>query len=443
MSGGLVFPAGFEWGTSTASYQVEGAWDEDGKGESIWDRFAHTPGRIADGSNGDVACDQYHRFAEDVAIMADLGLTGYRFSISWPRVVPDGSAASPVNQRGLDYYRRLVDALLERGITPFPTLYHWDLPQAVQDQGGWASRSVIEPFARYASVCAEALGDRVARWSVFNEPTVFTVLGLETGDHAPGHRSFDEALRASHVVNLAQAAAVRALRAAGAASVGSAISMSPAAPVSPSSAADVAAAERFHAHRNDWFVRPAMLGSYPSEFAPEGMDVRDGDMDLVHEPLDFIGVNLYSRALVAASDEGPYGWRRVEGAGPRTDMGWEVWPPAIFDMLVRVGRDYPGVPLWVTENGCSYEDVVAADGSVHDPKRIEFLAGYIGQVGRAIAAGVDVRGYYLWSFIDNFEWAFGYGPTFGIVRRNPDLSRTVKASGHWYGAVARANALPG
>ncbi len=432
----VQFPADFSWGTATASYQVEGAWNEDGKGESIWDRFSHTEGKIITGDTGDVACDQYHRFPEDIAIMKELSLRGYRFSIAWPRIFPDGKGA--VNQKGLDYYSRLVDGLLEAGITPFPTLYHWDLPQALQDEGGWANREIVGHFSRYAEVVTNALGDRVKNWIIFNEPWVFTFLGYLFGQHAPGIRDSGLGLKATHVVNLAQTSALKAMRATGKPeAIGTAYSMSSAYPASDSEE-DRAAAERQHAFSNDWFLRPMYHGEYPRAYVEqertlERMDIRPGDMEAMRDKLDFIGINLYQRTRVAnAPQDRNLGTRGIPGEGPRTEFNWEVWPAAIYQMIMRVTKDYGRPPIYVTENGCSYSDGPGADGRVHDDKRIEFLNGYIGQVGRALAEGADVRGYYCWTLIDNFEWAMGFSQRFGIVHVDFDsLKRTVKDSGYW------------
>ncbi len=439
------FPESFSWGTATASYQVEGAWNEDGKGESIWDRFTHTPDRVVDGSTGDIACDQYHRYRDDIALMKELGLRGYRFSISWPRVMPQGAGA--VNQEGIEYYSRLVDELLANNITPFPTLYHWDLPQALQDRGGWANREIIGWFAEYARVCVDALGDRVKRWIVFNEPAVFTHLAYLSGMHAPGIRDSKLAMLTSHVANLAHAEAVRAIRATGRLeAIGSAYSMAPAYPASES-AEDQEAAERLHGFNNEWFLRPTMTGEYPRCYVEmdrmlERMDVRPGDFDAMKAPLDFIGINLYNRDIVAdAPGDRNLGVRRLPLPGAKTMFPSEVHPAAIYQMIMRVSKDY-GRPIYITENGCSYDDGPGADGSVHDQRRVDYLEGYIGQVGGALGEGADVRGYYLWSFIDNFEWAFGYTQRFGIVHCDfTTLKRTVKDSGYWYRDMIRAGEI--
>jgi beta-glucosidase len=414
-----VFPPGFTWGAATSAYQVEGAWQADGRGESIWDRFAHTPGRIADGATGDVACDQYHRFPEDIALMRELGLGAYRFSIAWPRIVPGSDGQ--VNQAGLDHYRRLVDALLNAGIEPFPCLFHWDLPQWVQDRGGWTDRSVIGPFTDYVSTVVRALGDRVATWTVFNEPQVVSWLGHEEGVHAPGLRDPDIALRVSHVVNLAHAAGLQAVRReAPGATVGAAFNMDSAYPATDDPR-DAAAAERFHARVNAWHLDPLVRGRYPEAYldqqaALERMDLRPGDLEAMASRLDFIGLNMYSRAVIAHDDEDPrYGLRRVQGPGPRTDFDWEVWPAALHRLVGRVDRDYGHPVIYVTENGCADNTRPGPDGAVHDTRRIDYLAGHLGQLARAIEDGCDVRGYFAWSLLDNFEWAAGYSQRFGIV----------------------------
>jgi len=439
------FPAGFVWGCATASYQIEGAWNEDGKGESIWDRFCHEPGHIKNGDTGDVACDHYHRYREDIALMKEMGLKGYRFSISWPRIFPQGKGT--VNQKGLDFYSRLVDELLAAGITPFPTLYHWDLPQALQDEGGWANRDTAQHFADYCGTVVDHLGDRVKRWMVFNEPWVFTVLGHLGGYHAPGVADPELALRTTHIVNLAQGLAVRAVRGTGKAeAVSSAFSMSWACPASDSEE-DRAAAERLHGFANVWFVETALNGRYPEAyvggFDPERFGVQAGDMDIVKVPLDFIGINLYTRMVVADDPQDKnLGARRADPpGGERTDFGWEVYPEAIYNVIMRIWNDYR-LPIYITENGCSYGDGPDEKGVVNDGRRISFLKGYIGQVGRAIKEGADVRGYYHWTLTDNFEWALGYSERFGLVHVDfANQKRIIKNSGYWYRDVIAANAL--
>jgi beta-glucosidase len=448
--GRMVFPEGFLFGAATASYQIEGATEEDGRGESIWDRFAHTPGRVKNGDSGDFACDSYHRFDEDVAILRDLGLKSYRFSIAWPRIQPIGRGK--VNQKGLDYYRRLIDALLAAGIRPFPTLYHWDLPQPLEDAGGWPNRDTASRFADYAEAMVEALADRVPDWIVFNEPHIFTTLGYLLGVHAPGRRDLDAFLRSTHTVCLAQGEAVRAMRSMrGGLRIGTSFNMSPTEPATDSEA-DRAAAERWHLFTNYWFLEPALRGRYPDAF-PNGtpldrMGVEARDLQRVRADLDFLGINLYMRTIVRAAPEDTTGLGAAPvgiggNEGPRTEFGWEVWPRALYDMVMRVTRDYERPVIEITENGCAYGDAPDEDGVVRDERRIEFYRGYLRELGRAIEDGADVRGYHAWSLLDNFEWAEGYSQRFGLVWVDFDTGeRTIKESARWYARVARENAVP-
>jgi beta-glucosidase len=441
----LTFPKGFIWGTASASYQIEGAWNENGKGESIWDRFSHTPGKIRNGDTGDIACDFYHRYRDDIALMAELGLTGARISLSWPRIMPAGKG--PVNHKGLDFYKRVIDELLAKGLAPFVTLYHWDLPQALEDIGGWPNRDLAEYFRDYAAVVADALGDRVRYWMVFNEPWIFTILGYLTGVHAPGRHEPAHALQATHTVNLAQGMGMRVLRARKGAQVGTAFAMSPVHSRTQSEQ-DRAAAERWHGFFNLWFLETVVNGRYPEVYA-EGevanrIEIRAGDMDVIQAGLDFIGINLYTRA-VAAYDPAEHnlGVKQVRPDGNEfTDFGWEVYPSALSEMILRVAADYPRIPIYVTENGCSYGEGPGPDGKVDDQRRINFLRRYLAGVSRAIAQGADVRGYFLWTFTDNFEWAEGFAQRFGIVYCDfKTQQRIVKESGRWYAALARSNAL--
>ncbi|MEX0786922.1 MAG: GH1 family beta-glucosidase [Dehalococcoidia bacterium] len=439
----VTFPPDFLWGCATASYQIEGAWDEDGKGESIWDRFSHTDGKVRDGDTGDVACDHYHRFKDDVALMKELGLKSYRFSISWPRCFPDGK--SKPNPKGIDFYNKLVDELLAAGITPFPTLYHWDLPQALQDAGGWANRDTAKRFEEYAFNMADKLGDRVKNWVIFNEPLSFTILGYLVGIHAPGIRDAATAMRTTHIVNLAQGMAARSMRETGKVDgLGSAFSMQGAYPASKSKD-DQEAAERFFRFRNLWFLDPIQHGRYPEAYV-NGVDldrlgVEPGDMEACKAPLDFIGINLYTRSVVAHDPNDPnIGAREVavENA-ERTDFGWEVYPEAIHDVIMRIWNDYQ-LPIYITENGAGYGDAPDKHGVVDDQRRISFLQRYIAQVARAIEEGADVRGYELWSLMDNFEWSLGYSQRFGIVYVDyPTQQRTIKQSGYWYRDVIAKN----
>jgi beta-glucosidase len=448
-----TFPKGFFWGTATASYQIEGAWNEDGKGESIWDRFAHTPGKIKNGDTGDVACDSYHRWREDIALIRAMNLNSYRFSISWPRIQASGSGAA--NSKGVDYYSRLVDALLEARIRPLVTLYHWDLPQALEDAGGWTNRDTASRFTDYVQLMAQALGDRVADWMIFNEPDAFVDLGHLEGTHAPGRQSILDFLRATHVVNLAQSGGFRALKAARpSARVGTAFSMSPCEPATDSEE-DKLAAERAHAITNTWFLEPALRGRYPDAlaFLPEtAMRIQSGDMEKTRAPLDFIGINLYYRTIASAPGtmerfSHAQEWLfpvKMDGGqqGPKTDFGWEVWPKALYDMVMRISRDYNRPVIEITESGCSYNDGPDASGAIHDRRRIEYHRQYLAALARAIADGADVRGYHAWSLLDNFEWAEGFSQRFGLTYVDfKTQQRTMKDSGRWYGKVATENRL--
>lgn len=447
------FPKGFFWGTATASYQIEGAWKEDGKGESIWDRFSHTPGKIKNGDTGDVACDSYHRWREDIALMKAMNLNSYRFSIAWPRIQPAGSGA--VNAKGMDYYSRLVDALLEAHIRPFVTLFHWDLPQALEDAGGWPNRDTASRFADYVQIMAQTLGDRVSDWMIFNEPDAFVDLGYLEGEHAPGHTSLLDFLKATHVVNLAQGAGFRALKATRPGSrVGTAFSMSPCEPATDSEA-DKVAAERAHAVTNLWFLDTAMNGRYPEAlaFLPErAMGIKSGDMEKIKTPLDFIGINLYYRTIASAPGAMERAahfqqWLfpvKMDGGqvGPKTDIGWEVWPKALYDIVTRITKDYNRPVIEITESGCSYNDGPDSSGVIRDQRRIDYHGQYLAALARAIAEGADVRGYHAWSLLDNFEWAEGYSQRFGLAYVDfKSEKRTLKESGKWYGKVAEKNGI--
>jgi len=450
------FPKNFWWGTATASYQVEGAWNEDGKGESIWDRFSHTPGKIKNGDTGDVACDHYHRFREDVRIMQALQMKSYRFSIAWPRIQATGSGKP--NSKGLDFYSRLVDSLLEAKIRPFPTLYHWDLPQALEDAGGWPKRDTAQRFADYADLMMSALGDRVNSWMIFNEPWVFTTLGYLLGDHAPGRTDLDAYLRSTHVVNLAQGLAYRAMKGVRPkAIVGTAFSMSPMQPAT-ASPKDHEAAERAHLWQNVWFLEPALKGKYPDAFigvTPEMLGVQAGDMEKVRTPLDFIGINNYFRMMVSASRKDALNLNPISkifpadvkaggDTGPKTDMGWEVYPRGLYEIVMRITKDYKRPAIEITENGCAYGDAPGKNGVDTDTRRIAYYRSYLRELAQAVKEGADVRGYHAWSLLDNFEWAEGYTKRFGLVYVDfKTQKRTVKESGRWYAKVVAGNALPG
>jgi beta-glucosidase len=447
----ISFPKGFFWGTATASYQIEGAWNEDGKGESIWDRFAHTPGKIKNGDTGDVACDSYHRWREDIALMRAMNLNSCRFSISWPRIQPSGSGS--VNSKGIDYYSSLIDALLEAHIRPFVTLYHWDLPQALEDAGGWPNRETADHYAEYVRLVVLALGDRVSDWMLFNEPSVFTFSGYLEGRHAPGHQSILDFLRATHTVNLAQGEGFRALKAARPnARVGTAFNMSACEPATDSDE-DKLAAERAHAITNIWFLDPALNGRYPEAltFLPEtAMGIKSGDMEKTRAALDFVGINLYYRTIASAPGAveratHAQDWLfpvKMEGGhdGPTTDFGWEVWPKALYDVITRITRDFNRPVIEVTESGCSYNDGPDANGAIHDSRRIDYHRQYLAALARAMADGADVRGYHAWTLLDNFEWAEGFSQRFGLSYVDfKTQKRTMKDSGRWYAKVAAEN----
>ncbi len=432
------FPAGFAWGVATAAYQIEGAVAEDGRGDSVWDTFGRQPGAIRDGHTGDVAADHYYRWREDVELMSRLGIGAYRLSIAWPRVQPQGTG--PANDRGLDFYDRLADALLARGITPVPTLFHWDLPQPLEDKGGWLARDTAYRFADYAALAAERLADRIPLWITLNEPFVVMAYGYALGIHAPGKALMLGALPAAHHQLLGHGLASAALRSAGARQVAITNNYTPAWPASDS-AADVAAAAAYDVLHNRLFTDLVLLGGYPDLSAfGIGHDgpgcVRDGDLALISAPLDALGVNYYSPTRLSALPDSPLPFRLEPVPGyPVTAFGWPVVPAGLTEMLLllqkRYGQALP--PVWITENGCSTDDTVAADGTVDDQPRISYLDGHIRAVREAIIAGVDVRGYLVWSLIDNFEWAEGYHQRFGLV--HVDFStqrRTPKASFGWY-----------
>ncbi len=430
-------PEGFVLGAATSSYQIEGAWNEDGKGESIWDRFVHTPGTIEDGTTGDVACDHVHRMLEDVGLMADLGLDAYRFSISWPRVLPTGIGA--VNEAGLAFYDRLVDALLEKGIEPFPTLYHWDLPQALQDAGGWAARTTVDAFAEYAAIVSRRLGDRVKHWITLNEPFVSAVIGYREGRHAPGHRSEREALAATHHLLLAHGRSVPILREhVQGGSIGITLVLGVAHAASDSEQ-DKSAAAMFDAALNRTYLDPLSARGYPEE-VPHDRAVLESfvqadDLEQIAAPIDFLGVNYYTRH-VARSDAVPEeenAPRAVTVGEEKTDMGWEVYPEGLFEVFDRLSRDYNFPAYHVTENGAAYADVVDADGRVRDGDRISYLRRHLQQVARIVDAGIPLRGYFAWSLMDNFEWSYGLKKRFGLIYVDFETGRRIpKASFAWY-----------
>ncbi len=469
------FPQGFLFGAATAAYQIEGAAFEDGRTASIWDAFSRKPGAVAGGETGDVACDHYHRYPQDVALMKELGLQTYRFSTSWSRVRPDGGA---VNAKGVDFYSRLVDELLGAGILPWLTLYHWDMPQALQDAGGWTNRDTVGRFLEYAGTMHDALGDRVDVWTTLNEPWCSSFLSYTGGEHAPGHTSIAEGLLSAHHLLLAHGETVRELRSRDASlNLGITLNHTVADPADPQNPADVDAARRMDGQFNRWFLDPIYRASYPADIVEDirAVDasavaafeaaVHDGDLETIAQRIDTQGVNYYHGDLVAGAapadppavvapatswpTRSPFpsdaGIHAVERGLPRTAQGWEVQPEGLTRLLHRVWDEYAqpaGTVLYMTENGAAYDDVVSEDGQVHDADRAEFLRLHLGAVLDAAEAGVDVRGYFYWSLFDNFEWAWGYDKRFGIVRVDYDTQeRTVKDSGREYARIIAARAL--
>ncbi|MBX3139774.1 MAG: beta-glucosidase [Trueperaceae bacterium] len=430
-----AFPEDFTWGVATSSYQIEGSTDADGAGPSIWSTFCAEPGRIVDGSDGAVACDHYRRWQADLDLIEDLGVGAYRFSLSWPRILPEGTGR--VEQRGLDFYDRLVDGLLERGIEPWATLYHWDLPQALQDAGGWPERAVAHAFADYADVVTARLGDRVRAWTTLNEPWCSAFLGYESGEHAPGLRSRRQHLQASHNLLLAHGLALPRMRRNAPGSLhGIVLNLNPAYPAS-AAPADVEAARRFDGFFNRWYLDPVLRGAYPADvwegYGQHVPRVEPGDLELIGAPIDFLGVNYYSRTVVTDAPGDPWPATRDVGLPvPRTAMGWEVRPQALTELLLRLRRDYRLPPVHITENGAAYDDV-EEDGVVSDPERVDYLRAHVAAVADAAAAGAPVAGYFAWSLLDNFEWAQGYTRRFGLVHVDfANQRRSLKGSARWY-----------
>ena len=427
------FPHDFIWGAATASYQIEGATHEDGRGESVWDRFSATPGKVRNGDSGEIACGFYHRYRDDIALMKELGLDAFRFSIAWPRIVPTGRGA--VNRSGLDFYDRLVDELLAQDLEPFATLFHWDTPQALEDAGGWPVRATAEAFREYAAVVVQRLGDRVRFWTTHNEPWVHAWIGHAWGEHAPGRTSEADAVAAAHHLLLSHGwAAEEIRREAPDAQVGITLDLSHAYPASDSPE-DEAAAWRVDGEGNRWLLDPIFRGSYPADLLERNELVaplvEEGDLQTIAAPIDFLGVNYYFRFVVSGGADGPQ-MERIPDA-QETDMGWEVYPDGLYRLLMRVARDYAPPAIYVTENGAAFGDVRVHDGRVHDPERTAYIASHIEAVSRAVADGAPVRGYFVWSLLDNFEWAYGYSKRFGIVYIDyPTLERVPKDSFYWY-----------
>ena len=437
MSAQFTFPQGFTWGAATAAYQIEGAWNEDGKGESIWDRFSHTPGKVRDGDTGDVACDHYHRYREDVALMKSLGLNAYRFSISWPRIKPQGRGQP--NKAGLDFYDKLVDEVLAAGITPFLTLYHWDLPQALQDRGGWDNRDTCGYSVDYASIMLKRLGDRVKYWTTFNEPFVVAWVGNAWGEHAPGFHDPALAMRVTHHLLVAHGQAMQAIRSiVPDAKAGIVLDFAPPEPAHDDDASNAAAEKSWHT-LGTLFIEPLPVRTLSPRSAAPNRAVRakiaPTDMDLIAQPLDFLGVNYYRPIMLDAQGKEV----RLQDR-EYTEMPWLVQPELLKRLLLRLNRDYPLPPVYITENGAAFPDVLSEAMQVRDPRRESYLREHLRAVHEFIAEGVDVRGYFVWSLMDNFEWAHGYSKRFGIVYVDyPTQRRIVKESGRWYMETINAN----
>jgi len=449
----LNFPDNFIWGAATSAQQIEGGVHEDGRGESIWDRFARESGKIEDGSTSDVACDHFHRWREDIDIMKWLGLRAYRFSISWPRIIPQGTGT--VNPAGLDFYDALVDGLLEAGIEPYPTLYHWDLPQALQDRGGWAERDTAEAFVEYASVVTRRLGDRVKQWVTHNEPWCIVTLGHEEGHHAPGHKDPAEAMRVAHHVLLSHGWATQAIRReVPDAEVGIVLINCPSYPLTDS-AADRDASRWFDGFFNRWYLDPIFRGEYPADAVADrialghltGPDlpfVQDGDMAAIATPLDFLGMNYYSRNVMQAGPDGEPKACQVAPKDELTDMDWEVYPEGLYDGLMRIHRDYNPRRIVIAESGAAYDYPMDSNGRIADTKRIDYLRTHFEAAQRAMAEGVPLSGYFVWSLMDNFEWGFGYAKRFGLFGVDFETQQRIpKDSAFWYRDVLADQASDG
>ena len=442
----VQFPDDFIWGVAAGSYQVEGAWNEDGKGESIWDRFVHTPGNIKDGTTGDTSCDFYHRYAEDIALMKKLGYPSFLLTISWPRVIPEGTGE--INRPGIEFYRRLLACLRENGIKSYVVLYHWDLPQKLQERGGWLNRDIVAWFENYAQLMYRELGDLVDNWITILEPYVVSMLGYWRGIHAPGYKDYSAALLAAHHLNLAHGVAVRAFRQSGlAGEIGIKLNLDMVYPADENDPQDVAAARRCSAEHNTFFCDPILKGEYPQEYfellKARGIvlpKMEAGDMELMHPALDFFGLNNYSAAYVRAGGDWPLYYSLVRTGRPQAQNGWESCPDGFYDILKWVNDTYHPSKILVTENGCASNDWVDDDGQVQDSIRLIYLKSYLKAAHRAIAEGIPLKGYFVWSFWDNFEWAEGLTIRFGLVHVDyQTLKRTPKASAYWYAGVIKNN----
>ncbi|WP_426451321.1 GH1 family beta-glucosidase [Paenibacillus sp. S-38] len=442
-----LFPSDFTWGTATAAYQIEGAGSEDGRTPCIWDMFAAIPGKVHGGHNGSVACDHYHRYPEDIALMGELGFQSYRFSVAWPRIVPE---KGKLNEKGIDFYLRLLEQLHKNNIKPSVTMYHWDLPMWLYEQGGWLSRDTVAHFEEYADTLYRRLGDAVPMWITHNEPWCAAFLGYGMGVHAPGHEDWNEALTAAHHLLLSHGRAVQAYRAAGLqGQIGITLNLSHVDAASPSEE-DQRAARTADGFTNRWFLDPVFRGGYPedmmSRFADLGVTfefIKPGDFTTISTPNDFVGINYYTRQLIRANPEDTaFGLAHVKGENPHTDMDWEVYPDGLYHLLRKVSGEYSDLPIYITENGAAYADELC-DGSVNDGERVEYYRGHVEAAHRFIQEGGPLKGYYCWSFMDNYEWAYGYSKRFGIVHVAYETQiRTPKQSALWFKELIHSNALP-
>ncbi len=442
-----VFPKDFEWGVATSSYQIEGAHNEDGKGESIWDHFSHRPNNIQNNDTGNIACDNYHRFKEDVQIMKEMGIKAYRFSISWPRILPKGTGKP--NQKGLDFYRKLVESLLDANIKPVATLYHWDLPQALQDKGGWVNRDLTGYLEEYVKLMFRELGDLVPMWITHNEPWVVAYLGHAFGEHAPGMRDFRNAVRVAHNLLLSHGLAVktyREMKLKG--KIGITLNLNSVYPATGSEK-DKIAARKQDEFMNKWFLDPVLKGSYPEillKFYQKKYgvpNIRNKDMEIISVPIDFLGINYYTRNVVKADENTELGFVRVKIENAEyTEMGWEIFPKGLYDILVRIRKDYGDIPIYITENGAAFNDKLTKEQKVHDRKRIDYLHAHLEEAGKAIRDGVRLKGYFVWSLMDNFEWAFGYSKRFGLIYVDFQiLKRIRKDSAYFYEDIIKNNGI--
>ncbi|MCX7695441.1 MAG: GH1 family beta-glucosidase [Caloramator sp.] len=441
------FPKDFIWGVATSSYQIEGAYNEDGKGENIWDRFTSIPGNIYKNHNGNVACDHYHLYEKDIEILEQLGIKNYRLSISWARIFPKGYGE--VNKKGVEFYKKLINKLVSRGIQPAVTLYHWDLPQHLQDMGGWANRKVVDYFVEYAEFMFKEFGDLVPIWITHNEPWVVSMLGYAWGIHAPGIKDYKMALQVAHNVLLSHGKVVRLYRSMNLkGKIGITLNLLTSYPFT-SDEKDVLAAKINDGFVNRWFLDPVLKGKYPEDMVelyreqnilPE---LPEDDMEIINEKIDFLGINYYTRSVVKYDETAyPLKSSAVDLDNPKTDMGWEIYPKGLYDMLIYLHKNYDGINIMITENGAAFNDIVNSKGRVVDDYRIHYLYEHLKEVHRAISDGVNLKGYYLWSFLDNFEWAEGYAKRFGIVYVDyNNQNRIIKDSGYWYREVIKNNVL--